>query len=128
MVEAGTALCVAGNHENKLIRALDGRKVNASHGLAESLSQLEAEPEEFRVRAREFMYGLVSHYRLDGSRLVVAHAGLREEYQGRASARVRSFACMATPPARPTSTGSRSATRGRTTTGVGRPSCTDTLR
>jgi protein phosphatase len=91
MVAAGTALCVSGNHEHKLVRALDGRDVKVSHGLAESLAQLSEEPEEFRKEARDFMYGLVSHYRLDDGRLVVAHAGLKEEYQGRSSARVRSF-------------------------------------
>jgi protein phosphatase len=91
MVSAGTAVCVSGNHENKLVRALDGRNVKVSHGLAESLAQLAQEPEEFRKSAREFMYGLVSHYRLDGGKLVVAHAGLKEEYQGRSSGRVRSF-------------------------------------
>lgn len=37
------------------------------------------------------MYGLVSHYRLAGGRLVVAHAGLKEEYHGRSSGRVRAF-------------------------------------
>ena len=92
MVSAGNALCVVGNHEAKLVRALRGRKVRVAHGLAESLEQLEAEPEEFRKAALEFMDGLVSHYVLDGGRLVVAHAGLKEEYHGRASGRVRSFA------------------------------------
>ena len=91
MVAAGTALCVSGNHESKLVRALDGRNVKVSHGLAESLAQLSEEPEEFRKSAREFMYGLVSHYCLDDGKLVVAHAGLKEEYQGRSSGRVRSF-------------------------------------
>lgn len=91
MVAAGTALCVSGNHESKLVRALDGRNVRTSHGLAESLAQLAAEPEEFRKSARDFMYDLISHYRLDGGKLVVAHAGLKEEYQGRSSGRVRSF-------------------------------------
>ncbi|MFF0308273.1 polynucleotide kinase-phosphatase [Streptosporangium sp. NPDC004379] len=92
MVAAGTALCVSGNHEQKLARALDGRKVRVAHGLAESLEQLAAEPEEFRAAALDFMKGLISHYRLDGGRLVVAHAGLKEAYHGRASGRVRSFA------------------------------------
>nr|WP_184583950.1 polynucleotide kinase-phosphatase [Lipingzhangella halophila] len=92
MVAAGDALCVAGNHENKLVRALNGRKVKVGHGLAETLEQLDAEPEEFRQAVREFCDGLVSHYLLDGGQLVVAHAGLKEEYQGRASGRVRSFA------------------------------------
>ncbi|MEV4455972.1 polynucleotide kinase-phosphatase [Microbispora sp. NPDC049633] len=92
MVEAGTALCVSGNHEQKLVRALDGRKVRVAHGLERSLEQLAAEPAEFRAAARAFMDGLISHYRLDGGRLVVAHAGLKEAYHGRASGRVRAFA------------------------------------
>ncbi|WP_066939337.1 polynucleotide kinase-phosphatase [Microtetraspora fusca] len=92
MVAAGTALCVSGNHEQKLVRALNGRKVTVAHGLKESLEQLAAEPEEFQREARAFMDGLISHYRLDGGRLVVAHAGLKEAYHGRASGRVRSFA------------------------------------
>jgi protein phosphatase len=92
MVAAGHALCVSGNHENKLVRALDGRQVKVAHGLAESLAQLEAEDEGFRKAVRDFCDGLISHYVLDGGRLVVAHAGLKEEYHGRASGRVRSFA------------------------------------
>ncbi|GAA3439128.1 polynucleotide kinase-phosphatase [Kutzneria kofuensis] len=92
MVAAGTALCVAGNHENKLVRALRGRNVQVTHGLAESLAQLSEQPEEFRKQAEQFCYDLVSHYVLDGGKLVVAHAGLPERYQGRASGRVRSFA------------------------------------
>ncbi|MGJ6963101.1 polynucleotide kinase-phosphatase [Streptosporangium sp. G11] len=92
MVAAGTALCVSGNHEQKLARALNGRKVRVAHGLQESLDQLAAEPEEFRREALAFMDGLISHYQLDEGKLVVAHAGLKEAYHGRASGRVRSFA------------------------------------
>ncbi|MEO3869053.1 polynucleotide kinase-phosphatase [Nonomuraea sp. B12E4] len=92
MVEAGTAICVMGNHEQKLVRALNGRKVRVAHGLRESLDQLATRPPEFVDRARAFMDGLRSHYRLDGGRLVVAHAGLKEAYHGRASGRVRAFA------------------------------------
>src|SRR5690606_34348995 len=82
MVEAGTALCVAGNHEAKLARALAGRRVRVAHGLQESLDQLAAQPPEFVERARAFVDGLISHYVLDGGRLVVAHAGLKEAYHG----------------------------------------------
>ncbi|QKW07092.1 polynucleotide kinase-phosphatase [Streptomyces sp. NA04227] len=92
MVAAGDALCVPGNHENKLGRHLAGRKVRVSHGLAETLAQLEGESEEFRARVREFIDSLVSHYVLDGGRLVVCHAGLPEKYHGRTSGRVRSHA------------------------------------
>ncbi|HEY6747028.1 MAG TPA: polynucleotide kinase-phosphatase [Mycobacteriales bacterium] len=92
MVAAGHALAVPGNHENKLVRALRGSPVTVSHGLEETLAQLDAEPPEFRRAVADFCYSLVSHYVLDGGRLVVAHAGLAEKLQGRSSARVRDFA------------------------------------
>jgi protein phosphatase len=92
MVAAGDALVVCGNHEQKLVRALSGRKVTVGHGLAESLAQLSAAGEEFTADVRRFCDGLVAHYVLDGGRLVVAHAGLPERYHGRASGAVRSFA------------------------------------
>jgi protein phosphatase len=91
MVAAGDAFCVPGNHEHKLLRALRGRNVQVSHGLAASLAQLAAEPGDFRARVETFLDGLISHYVLDDGQLVVAHAGLIERYQGRASGRVREF-------------------------------------
>ncbi|WUH90167.1 polynucleotide kinase-phosphatase [Streptomyces sp. NBC_00433] len=95
MVEAGTALCVSGNHENKLGRHLKGRRVQPTHGLAETLEQFAREDErdpDFRGRVADFIGGLISHYVLDGGRLVVCHAGLPEKYHGRTSGRVRSHA------------------------------------
>ncbi|MFF3944550.1 polynucleotide kinase-phosphatase [Streptomyces sp. NPDC001902] len=95
MVAAGDALCVPGNHENKLGRWLKGKKVQHTHGLAETIEQLEQEDEKdpaFREQVREFIEGLVSHYVLDGGKLVVCHAGLPEKYHGRTSGRVRSHA------------------------------------
>ena len=91
MTEDGAGLCVAGNHESKLLRKLQGRDVQVTHGLAESLAQLDMESEEFRQQVVRFLDGLISHYVLDDGNLVVAHAGIKEEYQGRASARVRDF-------------------------------------
>ncbi len=96
LVAAGRGFCVAGNHDEKLLRKLRGKDVRIAHGLAETLEQIEALPPEerplFRSRAAAFLDSLVSHYVLDGGRLVVAHAGLKAEYQGRSSMRVRSFA------------------------------------
>ncbi|WP_328906379.1 polynucleotide kinase-phosphatase [Streptomyces sp. NBC_00234] len=95
MVSSGNALCVPGNHENKLGRYLKGRSVQHTHGLAETIEQLEREDAvdpEFRVCVKEFIEGLVSHYVLDGGKLVVCHAGLPEKYHGRTSGRVRSHA------------------------------------
>ncbi len=92
MVAAESALAVPGNHDLKLVKKLRGRDVQITHGLAESLAQLEAETPEFRDRSVEFLDGLVSHYVLDRGRLVVAHAGMKEEMQGRGSGKVRDFA------------------------------------
>ncbi|WP_053913747.1 polynucleotide kinase-phosphatase [Streptomyces sp. TP-A0875] len=92
MVKSGAALCVPGNHEQKYGRHLHGRQVRPTHGLAETLDQMARESEEFRAEVREFIDSLVSHYVLDGGRLVVCHAGLPERYHGRTSGRVRSHA------------------------------------
>ncbi|MFF3165691.1 polynucleotide kinase-phosphatase [Streptomyces sp. NPDC003273] len=92
MTASGDALCVPGNHENKYGRHLKGRKVQHTHGLAETVEQMAGESEEFRAEVRRFLDGLVSHYVLDGGRLVVCHAGLPEKYHGRTSGRVRSHA------------------------------------
>jgi len=92
MVGKGSALCVPGNHDVKLLRKLRGKDVQLTHGLAETMVQLAAEPPEFLQAVERFIDGLVGHYVLDGGRLVVAHAGLKERYIGRASNRVRQFA------------------------------------
>src|SRR5262249_5593106 len=78
MVESGGVVCVPRNHDVKLMRKLRGKNVKITHGLAESLEQLEAESEEFKTRVADFIDGLVSHYVLDGGSLVVAHAGMKE--------------------------------------------------
>ncbi len=92
MTAAGHALAVPGNHEAKLIRALDGHQTRISHGLERTLAELDTEPAQFRRAVRDWCYALVSHLVLDDGRLVVAHAGLKEAYHGRASGRVRAFA------------------------------------
>ncbi len=93
MAQAGQALCVPGNHDVKLVRKLKGKDVRADHGLSETLEQLAKEDDgSFRQDISGFLDKLVSHYVLDEGRLVVAHAGLKEDFQGRASAKVREFA------------------------------------
>lgn len=92
MVATGTALCVPGNHDIKLMRKLKGHDVSVNHGLAESLAQIAKEPPEFKTRIVKFLDELVSHYVLDDGNLVVAHAGMKETMQGRGSRAVREFA------------------------------------
>ena len=92
MVADGAAYAVPGNHDTKLLRKLRGKEVRLTHGLAESVAQLEARTPEFRERVAGFIDDLVSHYVFDEGRLVVAHAGMKQEMQGRGSGRVREFA------------------------------------
>lgn len=96
MIRAGSALCVPGNHDMKLLRKLRGKDVQITHGLAQTLAEIGALPAEqrepFCQSLAEFLDDLVSHYVLDGGKLVVAHAGMKEEMQGRGSGKVRDFA------------------------------------
>ena len=92
MSQAGSALSVPGNHDIKLKRKLEGRDVVVSHGLDRSLEELDRESPAFKADVQKFLDGLVSHYVFDDGRLVVAHAGMKAEMQGRGSAKVRDFA------------------------------------
>ena len=95
MVDAGCAFCVPGNHDIKFMRATRGKNVQITHGLDESLRQF-AEYDKgnhgFSRIAADFINKLISHYVLDDGKLVVAHAGMKEEMQGRGSGKVREFA------------------------------------
>lgn len=91
MVKSGNALAVPGNHDVKLVKYLIGKKVQITHGLDRTIADLEKEDEAFRTEVKEFLDGLVSHYVLDDGKLVVCHAGLKEEYIGRGSMKVRDF-------------------------------------
>jgi protein phosphatase len=95
MVEAGYAFCVPGNHDIKFMRAIRGKKVQITHGLGDSLDQFKVADRHYHGFSRiaaEFIDKLVSHYVFDDGKLVVAHAGMKEEMQGRGSGKVREFA------------------------------------
>ncbi len=92
MVAAGTGYCIQGNHERKFGRWLEGRKVTVAHGLQQTIDQMESVDRGFREALPEFLDDLRSHLWLDGGRLCVAHAGLKEEMIGRGSGTVREFA------------------------------------
>src|SRR5215470_2427964 len=95
MVNAGHALYVPGNHDVKFMRAIWSKNVQITHGLSDSLKQFEEADKNWHGLSRiaaDFMNKMVSHYVLDDGKLVVAHAGMKEEMQGRGSAKVRDFA------------------------------------
>ncbi|TPE43321.1 polynucleotide kinase-phosphatase [Pontibacter mangrovi] len=91
MVSSGTALCIRGNHDDKLLRYLQGKNVSLEHGLEKTVQQLTATSDNFKSEVRTFLDGLIAHYVLDEGKLVVAHAGLPEQMHGRASSAVRAF-------------------------------------
>jgi len=92
MGEAGSALVVEGNHDNKFVRWLGGANVKTGHGLQQSIDQMAGESPAFKAKVRKFMSGLPPYLWLDGGKLVVAHAGLKADMVGRTDGKVRSFA------------------------------------
>ena len=91
MVKSGNALAVPGNHDAKLVKYLLGKNVNVINGMERTVAELTAESEDFRNEVRDFLDSLISHYVLDDGKLVVSHAGIKQEYIGRASVAVREF-------------------------------------
>jgi len=91
MTGADRAWCVAGNHDFKLSKYLNGKNVKQTHGLDRTVEQLELQKPEFKEKVKTFIDKLISHYVFDYGRLVVSHAGLKEKYHGRSSGRVREF-------------------------------------
>jgi protein phosphatase len=96
MVAAGSAFCVPGNHDMKLMRKLRGKDVHITHGLAQSLAEIDGLADDIRgpfcKELVDFLDSLVSHYVFDDGKLVVAHAGMKADMQGRGSGKVRDFA------------------------------------
>lgn len=97
MVKEDKALCVPGNHDHKLLRKLNGRNVQMTHGLPETMEQLAKEPLSFHEEVIAFFAGLPSHYVLDDGKLIVAHAGLKEALHGIESREVMEFALFGQP-------------------------------
>jgi protein phosphatase len=92
MMADGQAYCVLGNHDFKLRRWLEGRDVKISHGLEDTILQLQTQPAGFAESMEIFLGRLPTHIVLDAGRLVVAHAGLREDLHNTSSGKERSFA------------------------------------
>ena len=91
MVKADAAYCVAGNHDVKLLKKLRGSNVQLTHGLEKTVEQMDRQSDEFVAEVKSFLDTLISHYVFDDGKLIAAHAGLKEKYQGRGSGRVRDF-------------------------------------
>jgi Calcineurin-like phosphoesterase len=91
MVAAKQAFCVIGNHDDRFLRWLKGNDVHLTHGLERTVEQFSGESDALKEATRAFLQGLPSYGWLDDGRLVVAHAGLKEDMLGRNSVPVRRF-------------------------------------
>lgn len=95
MQEAGNALFVVGNHDNKLMRWLMGRPVRAGRGLLSTISEFDTMPrgeqQDFRERLLGMLRTAPSYLLLDNGRLVVTHAGIRDEMVGRYDRQIAAF-------------------------------------
>jgi protein phosphatase len=95
MTAADKAVFAPGNHDDKLFRMLKGNKVTRSHGLDLTEQQLnDLPPAERAALTADILAHLATvkpYLVLDGGRLVVAHAGIKEEYIGRYDGQVRQF-------------------------------------
>ena len=84
-----SGICVPGNHDMKLLKKLRARTCRSRMAWPSRWPKSTHCPtrvrEPFTKSLAEFLDGLVSHYVLDGGKLVVAHAGLKEAMQGRGS-------------------------------------------
>lgn len=100
--EAGIARMIDSNHGWKIARYLSGRNVTLSHGdenIAAELAQYareagEAAANELEEELKQFLLSAPSHLVLcrEGvRRVVVAHAGIRDEYIGKQSKRIQDF-------------------------------------
>ena len=82
LVEAGSAICVPGNHDDKLRRALLGRKVQIGEALAHTLEQVRARGAQFVQRTLDFLTALPYHQVVDDGRLALVHAALPQKFIG----------------------------------------------
>jgi protein phosphatase len=84
-----------GNHCNKLYRFFLGNKVQVSHGLETTAAEYEAlSPEQKQKVKNQFtwLYESSPLYQvLDEGNLIVAHAGIREDYIGKTNNAVKTF-------------------------------------
>lgn len=101
-IEAGLAYMIDSNHGWKIARWLDGRKVTLTHGDEDVEAEFQAFEKlhgkdavrELKMRMKKLLLEAPSHYVIEeqGIPLAVAvHAGIRDDFIGRHSARIADF-------------------------------------
>ncbi|MCM3215971.1 bis(5'-nucleosyl)-tetraphosphatase PrpE [Niallia taxi] len=95
LIEKKLGYYVPGNHCNKLYRYFLGRKVQITHGLETTVEELKhVKKKDREIIKNRFMklYDTSPLYQvLDDGKLIIAHAGIKEEYIGKHSDKVKTF-------------------------------------
>jgi len=95
LVKQNQAVYTPGNHCNKLYRYFLGNNVQISHGLETTVAEYEHLPvekqREIRTKFIKLYEEAPMYLQLDGGKLIIAHAGIREDFIGRTNKEVQTF-------------------------------------
>lgn len=96
LTASGHALSVVGNHDDRFLRWLWGRRVQVKHGLGETIGEFDALPRRERDSLREELIRLWTSMpwalRIDDGHCIVAHAAWHAElHEGPSTEHLRSY-------------------------------------
>ncbi len=93
LVNSGLAFVSMGNHDNKLMRYLNGSKVKLTHGLEETVYALKGPKSSDKLRNKviKTLENLPYHIIFDNGKLIVCHAGIKDEMIGKSNGYVNNF-------------------------------------
>ena len=87
----GCAHMVVGNHDDRLRRYLEGKPIEVVHGLETTAAEFEQEDDSFKAETVSFLESLPAYLMFDEGRLVVVHAGIKEQYLGKYTKAIRQY-------------------------------------
>jgi protein phosphatase len=95
VIQQKNAYYCPGNHCNKLYRFFLGNKVQITHGLETTVAEYESLSPRDQKTIRYYFMELYEksplYWQLDQNRVIVAHAGIREDYIGKHNKKVQTF-------------------------------------
>ncbi len=91
MVLQTKAFATLGNHDEKFCRWLLGKKVKISHGIVETIAQLQNASDSWKDEMLDFLTNLPLYILADNKELAISHAGIKEHMIGEMNGEVRSF-------------------------------------
>lgn len=95
VVSSGKGYYVPGNHCNKLYRYFLGNKVQITHGLETTVAEFEALNRKDQKKYNHLFVKLYEnaplYHVLNGGKLIIAHAGIKKDYIGKHSKKVKTF-------------------------------------